>query len=82
MTDANETPPELPSSEELGYSDAVAELRQILQGIENEEIDLDQLSAQVERAALLIRTCRDRIERTEMRVRRVLATLSDDKEET
>lgn len=65
----------LPSPEELKYSDAIGELREILQGIENEEIDLDELSVQVERAALLIRTCRDRIDHTEMRVRRVLATL-------
>ncbi len=66
----------LPTPEELRYSDAIDELRQILQGIENEEIDLDELSAHVERAALLIRTCRDRIQHTEMRVRRVLEDLS------
>ena len=65
----------LPTPEELRYGDAIDELREILEGIESEEIDLDALSVQVERAALLIRTCRDRIDRTEMRVRRVLEDL-------
>ena len=74
---AEDKDPPLPTAEELPYGDAVDELKEILQGIENEEVDLDQLSAQVERAALLIRTCRDRIERAEMRVRKVLSTLDD-----
>lgn len=65
----------LPTPDELSYGDAIRELREILQGIENEDIDLDALSDQVERAALLIQTCRGRIERAEMRVRRVLDNL-------
>jgi exodeoxyribonuclease VII small subunit len=70
----------LPTPEQLKYSDAIKELRQILQGIENEEVGLDALSVQVERAALLIRTCRDRIDKTDMRVRRVLEELETKKE--
>lgn len=71
----------LPTPEQLKYSDAISELRQILQGIENEEVGLDVLSQQVERAALLIRTCRDRIEQTDMRVRRVLEELETKRED-
>ena len=59
----------------LRYGQAIGELRQILDGIEREEIDLDELSEKVERAAALIRSCRQRIERTEMRVQRVLDDL-------
>ena len=66
---------ELPPAESLRYSEAIAELRDILDGIEREEIDLDELSDKVERAAVLIRSCRDRIERTELRVQRVLDDL-------
>lgn len=61
--------------EQMRYREAIRELREILEGIEQEEIDLDELSAQVERAADLIRTCRDRIERTELRVQRVIDDL-------
>lgn len=62
-------------AEALRYSEAIEELRRILDGIEREEIDLDDLSEKVSRAAALIRTCRTRIERTSLQVRQVLADL-------
>lgn len=61
--------------ETLRYGAAIGELREILDGIEREEVDLDELSVKVERAAALIRTCRERIERTELQVRQVLDDL-------
>lgn len=61
--------------DEMSYRAAVAELRDILRGIEDEEIDLDDLSARVERAAGLIRACRARIQKTEMSVKAVLDEL-------
>ncbi|MEL6346497.1 MAG: exodeoxyribonuclease VII small subunit [Myxococcota bacterium] len=64
-----------PDAGEMRYRDALHELREILEGIEREEVDLDELSEKVERAASLIRTCRERIERTELRVQRVLEDL-------
>ena len=45
----------------VAYREAVRELESILESIESTEIDLDQLTAKVERAAELIRLCRDRI---------------------
>ncbi len=63
-------------ADSIRYRDALAELERILQGIEGESIDLDELSEQVERAAALIRLCRERIQRTELRVQRVLDELS------
>jgi exodeoxyribonuclease VII small subunit len=70
---SNETEPT--PAEQLRYGAAIKELREILDGIEREETDLDALSAQVERAAALIRTCRGRIERTELQVRQILDDL-------
>ncbi len=60
------------------YSEAIAELRGILEGIEDEGVDLDELSEKVERAAFLIRSCRSRIRETELKVRRVLEELEED----
>ena len=37
----------------------------------------DELSAKVERAAFLIRTCRERIQQTELKVQRVLEDLEE-----
>jgi len=67
-----------PKPEALRYGDAIEELREILQGIENEGVDLDELSVKVERAAFLIRTCRTRIQDTELKVQRVLEELEEE----
>ena len=60
------------------YTEAILELKNILDNIENEDVDLDELSDKVERAAVLIRFCRDRIQRTEMNIRQILEELSTD----
>ena len=61
--------------ETVRYRDAIEELKSILAGIEGEDVDIDDLSQKVERAAELIQLCRTRIESTEMKVRRVLDDL-------
>lgn len=76
--EASETGETLPGPEALPYGEAIEELRTILQGIENEGVDLDELSAKVERAAFLIRTCRKRIQDTELKVQRVLEELEEE----
>ena len=62
---------------QLRYRDALAELKTILARIEGDDVDIDELSEKVERAAELIRLCRGRIEQTEMKVRRVLDDLGE-----
>ena len=49
------------SDEAIGYSEAVAELEQILEQLERPDVDVDVLARQVQRAAELIRMCRARI---------------------
>ena len=55
---------------DLGYSEAVSELDQILASLDRDVVDVDDLSRQVRRAAALIRHCRARIAaaRTEVEV--------------
>lgn len=62
----------------LPFRDAMTELREILDQIEGEDADLDALSDLVERAASLIRLCRQRIVRTEMKVQEIIDQLEDD----
>ena len=61
------------AAEQLSYGAALKELEMILREIEDERVDLDELGARVERAASLIRVCRDKIARTEAQVKRILA---------
>ncbi len=63
--------------EPLAYQDAVKELEAILKRIEGEGVDLDALARDVERAALLITLCRDRIRSTEAQIRNVVAELDE-----
>jgi exodeoxyribonuclease VII small subunit len=57
------------------YSAALAELETILTELEDDAIDVDHLSARVERAAVLIRHCRERIGRARTEVERIVADL-------
>lgn len=69
MTDAP-TP-----AKDLRYAEAVEELEAILDGLEGDELDVDDLADQVARAAVLIRECRDRIAATRYEVERIVTDL-------
>ena len=60
-----------------GYAAAVAELEEILEQIEGDEVDVDALSVLVTRAVELIRFCRTRIDATRMEVETVIAALDE-----
>jgi exodeoxyribonuclease VII small subunit len=57
---------------ELTYSQALAELEEIISRIESEEVDVDALAEQVKRAAVLIRFCKEKLKSTEEDVKKVL----------
>lgn len=48
-------------TEPESYGSALAELEAILDGLEGRAVDVDRLAADVQRAALLITHCRDRL---------------------
>jgi exodeoxyribonuclease VII small subunit len=60
---------------ELGYAEAMAELEAILHQLERGDVDLDQLAAQVSRAAALVRLCRGRLDQARTEVTRIVADL-------
>lgn len=63
------------ANDDLGYADALAELEEILDQLEDDAIDVDVLSAKVERAAELIRLCRGRIRDAQLSVEEIVADL-------
>ena len=65
------------SDESIGYSEAVAELEQILEQLERPDVDVDVLARQVQRAAELIRMCRARIAAARIEVETVVTQLDD-----
>ena len=58
---------------EIKYSKAMERLEDIIQKIENEEIDIDELSEKVKEAVGLVALCRGKIEKAETQVREVVA---------
>ena len=60
------------SAKTPSYSEATAELDEILRDIESGEIDLDVLSEKVERAAALLSVCRQKLAATETKVKKVV----------
>lgn len=58
-----------------GYADALAELDTILRELEGSDVDVDQLSTKVARAAELIALCRDRITNAKLHIDQVVAQL-------
>ena len=65
------------SDASIGYGEAVAELEQILEQLERPDVDVDVLARQVQRAAELIRLCRERIAAARVEVETVVTELED-----
>lgn len=56
----------------IKYSEAVKEIENILQHLEEEELDVDQLADKVKRATELIQFCKDKLKNTEEEVNKIL----------
>jgi exodeoxyribonuclease VII small subunit len=64
--------------DEVGYAEALAELEEILEEIDDDGIDVDVLASKVRRAADLLRLCRSRIDAARFEVESVVADLAAD----
>jgi len=76
MTDTTNAQPAVDDADgdaDIGYVDALAELEQILEELEDDNVDIDVLSVRVERAAELIAICRGRIHRAQEQVASIVA---------
>jgi exodeoxyribonuclease VII small subunit len=67
----------LDDADALGYAEAAEELDRILAVLEQDDLDIDVLGPQVQRAAQLIRVCRDRIGAARHDVERIVADLDE-----
>ncbi len=62
--------------ESITYAAAAAELDEILTALDGDHVDVDVLAAHVERAAVLIAVCRDRISAARIHVEKAVAGLA------
>jgi exodeoxyribonuclease VII small subunit len=59
--------------QEIKYEAAFAELQAIVRRMENDELDIDQMSEQLKRAQQLIKFCRDKLTKTDEEIKKILA---------
>ncbi len=59
------------------YSEAMAEIEEILEKIENEELDVDELAEKVKRVSVLLKTCKDKLTQTNEQVEQILKEMED-----
>ena len=62
---------------EPGYAQAMAELEEILEELEGDDLDVDVLADRVRRASELIKTCRERITRAESELEGIVTDLDE-----
>ena len=59
--------------EELKDEQAYQELQAIVRRMENDELDIDQMSEQLKRAQQLIKLCKDKLTKTDEEIKKILA---------
>ena len=60
------------AKEKISYRDALSEIEEILGMIEEGSLDVDELAGKVNRVTGLLKTCRDRLYRTEEKINEIL----------
>lgn len=56
----------------FNYTESIQEIEQILEKFRTEQLDVDQLAVEVQRATTLIAACRERLTKVEQEVNRIL----------
>ena len=64
------------SKEEIKYEAAFAELQSIVTKMENDELDIDQLSEQLKRAQELIKLCKDKLTKTDEEIKKTMCVVT------
>lgn len=65
------------TQETITYKEAMAQLEEIVYKIENEEPDVDELSAMVKKASDLMQFCRKKLKSTEEEINQTLEKLKE-----
>ena len=59
-------------TKKITYNEAMAEVEEILDNIENEEPDVDDLAEKVKRVAFLLKLCKEKLHNTNEQVEQIL----------
>lgn len=56
----------------IKYEEAMRQLQEIVRKMENDELDIDQMSDQLKKAQELIKNCRDKLTKTDEEIQKLL----------
>lgn len=56
----------------MKYEEAIRKLEDIVRKMENDELDIDQMSVQLKEAQQLIKLCRDKLTKTDEEIKKIL----------
>jgi exodeoxyribonuclease VII small subunit len=65
------------SKKTVSYNESMAEVEEILEKIENEELDVDDLAEKVKRVSVLLKICKDKLMKTNEQVEQILKEMED-----
>ncbi len=57
---------------EIKYEEALKQLEDIVDKMENDELDIDSLSEQLKTAQKLIKVCKDKLTKTDEEIKKIL----------
>lgn len=59
-------------AKETKYEEAVSKLENIVQRLENDELGIDEMTAELKAAQQLIKLCKDRLTKTDTEIQKIL----------
>lgn len=65
------------TTKKVSYNEAMTEIEEILDKIENEELDVDELAEKVKRVSVLLKICKDKLQKTNEEVEKILKEMED-----
>jgi|TARA_B110000914_G_scaffold127780_1_gene111464 exodeoxyribonuclease VII small subunit len=65
------------TNDEQSYVNAISEIEEILRSLDTENVDIDRLATDVQKAAELIDFCRDRLAAAQTEVERIVSAFDE-----
>lgn len=59
-------------AKEIKYEEALSQLEDIVRKMENEELDIDELTTELKQAQKLVKLCKDKLTKTDKEIKTIL----------
>ena len=63
-------------AKEIKYEQALTQLEEIVEQMENDELNIDELGEQLKKAQKLVKLCKDKLTKTDEEITKILTEMS------